>query len=303
MDERGWYPISPRMSVATTSFDLPGLHMHALIDGPASGEPVVLLHGFPELSESWRDVLPILAAAGLRAVAPDLRGYGGTDKPASGYDIETLARDVVNLARELGGRIHLVGHDWGGGIAYEVAARYPQLVKTLTAVNAPHPRAMSARAFRSRQVLRSWYMFFFQLPVVPERMLSHGGGARIPMLLRKGAVDPKHFTDERLAPYAKAFATPALVKPPLAYYRSAVRGLVRPSYWRASRTYPRIEAPFRLIWGTEDRALGLELTRGLEPYFVGTPDVVYLPGVGHSAPLEAPEKVGPAIVEHVKRAS
>jgi pimeloyl-ACP methyl ester carboxylesterase len=289
------------MSVVSTSFELPGLHVHALVDGPTSGQPVVLLHGFPELSESWRDVLPIVAAAGYRAIAPDLRGYGGTDKPKTGYDIGSLALDVVNLARVLGGPIHLVGHDWGGGVAYEVAARHPEVIRTFTAVNAPHPRAMSERAIKSRQIFRSWYMFFFQIPLLPERMLSHDHGARVPELLRRGAVDTKNFTAERLAPYARAFATPALVKPPLAYYRKAIRGLLRPTYWREGRSYPRIAAPFRLIWGTEDRALGVELTRDLDPYFTSAPDVVYLPGVGHSAPLEAPEKVGPAIVEHLKK--
>ncbi len=282
--------------VRSEGFDLPGLRVHALVAGDPAAPPVILLHGFPELSESWRDVLPLVAASGRRAIAPDLRGYGGTDKPKTGYDIETLAGDAAALIHACGGRADVVGHDWGGAIAFELAARHPEVVRTLTIVNAPHPRAMAERVFRPRQLVRSWYMFFFQLPWLPERMLSHHRGERLATLLRRGAVNPVNFTDARMAIYAAAFATPELARPPITYYRQAVRGLFRPR-----GDYPRIRAPFRLIWGTEDRALGLELTRGLEPYFEGKPDVVYLEGVGHSAPLEAPEKVAAAITQHLGR--
>jgi len=197
-------------SITSRSIPLPALRMQVLEAGPASGPLVLLLHGFPELSESWRDVLPRLGAEGFHAVAPDLRGYGGTDRPRSGYDIDTLAGDVVQLARYLqpGRPAHLVGHDWGGGIAYHVAAWHPDVVDRLAVVNCPHPSVMSKRVWWPPQLARSWYMFFFQLPLLPERLLSTRGGALVPWLIRRAMVDASRVSDERLAPYAAHFAHP-----------------------------------------------------------------------------------------------
>jgi len=179
--------------------------MQALEAGPSTGPLVLLLHGFPELSESWREVLPVLGAAGFHAVAPDLRGYGGTDRPASGYDMDTLARDIQQLAHHLqpGRPAHLVGHDWGGAIAYHVAAHHPDSVDRLAVVNCPPPSVMARRIWWPPQLVRSWYMFFFQLPLLPERLLSSNGGARVPQLIRRAMVDTSRATDERLAPSPK----------------------------------------------------------------------------------------------------
>ncbi len=178
-------PILPR------TIPLPGLRMQVLEAGPADGPLVILLHGFPELSESWREVIPMLAAAGYRAVAPDLRGYGGTERPENGYDLDTLANDVVELARHLqpDKPVHLVGHDWGGLIAYHVAATHPEVVDRLAVINAPHP-ATAPRFLLPQQALRSWYMLFFQLPFLPERLLTARGGALVPRLIKRALVDP-----------------------------------------------------------------------------------------------------------------
>lgn len=284
------------------SIPLPALRMQALEAGPATGPLVLLLHGFPELSESWRDVLPVLGAAGFHAVAPDLRGYGGTDRPPSGYDVDTLAGDIVQLARHLqpGRPAHLVGHDWGGAIAYHVAAWHPDVVDRLAVVNCPHPGVMAKRIWWPPQLVRSWYMFFFQLPVLPERLLSARGGAIVPRVIRRLLADGSRVSDERLAPYAAQFAQPEVARAAVDYYRQAVRGLFTPKGARRMlRQYPRIRAPFRLVWAEEDLALGRELTVGLEPYFERPPDVRYLPGVGHFAPLEAPERVAALLLEHL----
>jgi len=289
------------MSIVTSQrFALPQLGVHALVCGPERGTPVVLLHGFPELAESWREVMPIVARDGLRVVAPDLRGYGETDRPRDGYDLATLTGDVVALIDALGGVAHVVGHDWGGAIGYEVAARHPDRVLTLTAVNAPHPQVMARRAWQPAQLLRSRYMLFYQLPWLPERLLSRDHGRGLPARLRAGAVSLERLTDTRLAPYVAAFSTPARARPAIEYYRRAFRALLHPSYWRDARRYPRIRAPFRLIWGVEDRALGRELTVGLDGYFERPVDVQYLDGVGHCAPLEAPARVAALIAEHLR---
>lgn len=273
---------------------LNGLDMHLVMMGDHLAEPVVLLHGFPELAESWRDVMVGVAEAGFFVVAPDLRGYGGTSRPTTGYDIQTLAADVVALIDHVGGRVHLVGHDWGGAIAYEVAAYYPDRVRTLSIVNAPHPEVMARRVWQPRQLLRSWYMLFFQLPWIPERYVSRQRGQGVAARMRSSAVDPTRFTDERLAPYVAAFATPDHARPPVEYYRAAFRGLFRrrPN----GQGYPRIAAPCRLIWSLRDRALGPELTQHLEPHFCEPVDVHYLDDAGHCAPIEVPERVADLLV-------
>ncbi|WP_375770320.1 alpha/beta fold hydrolase [Archangium gephyra] len=287
-------PITPR------SIPLPGLRMQVLEAGPAEGPLVLLLHGFPELSESWREVLPRLAMAGFHAVAPDLRGYGGTDRPQEGYDLDTLANDIVQLARHLQPErpVYLVGHDWGGLIAYHVAALYPEVVERLAVVNAPHPEQMARELWKPGQLVRSWYIFFFQLPFLPEYLLSARGGALVPRLLRRAMVDPERVPPGRLAEYEANFSSREAARAAIDYYRMLFRRTVDPRRLRESRPYPRIRAPFLLIWGEQDAALRKQLTQGLEPYFERKPAVHCLPEEGHFVPLEAPEKVAALLIEH-----
>ncbi|WP_083680978.1 alpha/beta fold hydrolase [Archangium sp. Cb G35] len=287
-------PITPRL------VSLPGLRMQVLEAGPADGPLVLLLHGFPELSESWRDVLPRLAEAGFRAVAPDLRGYGGTDRPADGYDLDTLAGDVVQLARHLqpDRPVYLVGHDWGGAIAYHVAAMHPEVVERLAVVNAPHPERMTREIWKPGQLVRSWYIFFFQLPFLPELLLSARGGALVSRMLRREMVDPSRVPPGRLAEYEANFSSREAARAAIDYYRVAFRRSLDPRRLLESRPYPRIRAPFLLIWGERDAALRKQLTRGLEPYFERKPAVHYLPEEGHFVPMEAPEKVAALLIEH-----
>lgn len=288
--------------LASLSLSLPSLRMQALEAGPTHGPLVLLLHGFPELSESWREVLPVLGHAGFRAVAPDLRGYGGTERPKSGYDLDTLAGDIYQLARHLqpGRPVHVVGHDWGGAIAYHLAAFHPEVVDRLTVINAPHPAVMARRLWNPAQLARSWYMFAFQVPWLPERLLSRNEGAAVVRAIRRALVNPSRVPEERLARYAANLSHPEAARAAIAYYRSAIRGVLTP--WgvrRMLRDYPRIRAPFLLIWAEEDIALRRELTYDLEPWFEQPPQVRYLPGVGHFATLEAPEKVAALLLEHL----
>lgn len=276
------------------------LIVHSLALGDRNAKAVVLLHGFPEYSGSWQDVMPYLANAGFYAVAPDMRGYGGTDKPDTGYDIDTLALDVVKMIRALKrDRVHLIGHDWGGAIAYHVAAMHPEVVEKLAVVNCPHPAIMGKRMWHPAQLRKSWYMFAFQVPGLAERALSRNNGALVPRMLRSAAIDKRNFTRERLAPYAENFSDPRTARSALAYYREMFRHNLRPSKIARMARYPKIHAPFRLVWGEEDVALRKELTYDMDPYFSSKVDVKYLPGVGHFAPIEAPEKVGPLLAEHL----
>jgi pimeloyl-ACP methyl ester carboxylesterase len=286
--------------LATLSLSLPSLRMQALEAGPAHGPLVLLLHGFPELSESWREVLPLLGAAGFRAVAPDLRGYGGTDRPRYGYDLDTLSADIYQLARHLqpGRPVHVVGHDWGGAIAYHLAARHPEVVDRLVVINCPHPGVLARRMWKPSQLARLSYMLFFQIPWLPEKKLSENGGAVIPRLIRRALVNKSRVPEERLRSYAENFAKPGAARAALAYYRTAIRGAVTPWGMRTLRkSFRRIRAPFLLLWGEEDIALERHLTYDMERYFEHPPQVRYLPGVGHFVPLEAPEVVAETLRE------
>ncbi len=277
------------------------LRLHVLEAGPENGPVIVLLHGFPEFSESWRDVMHLLADAGFHAIAPDLRGYGESDKPAHGYDLDTLSSDVAGLIERVtsDGRAHVVGHDWGGAIAYHLAAMHPERVLTLTVANAPHPRAMLRELRHPRQLLRSWYILFFQLPLVPEWLLTRRGGVVVSNTLRRAVVDPSRLPPERLRRFAEAFIRPNVAPCALAYYRQGARGFLH-GLNGARRPFPRIQAPFRLIWGVKDKALGPALTLGLEPYFERRPEVDYLPEAGHFTPLEAPDRVASSILAHIR---
>ncbi|HLM44759.1 MAG TPA: alpha/beta fold hydrolase [Myxococcaceae bacterium] len=287
-------PILPR------TIPLPGLRMQVLEAGPADGPLVILLHGFPELSESWREVIPMLAAAGYRAVAPDLRGYGGTERPENGYDLDTLANDVVELARHLqpGRPVHLVGHDWGGLIAYHVAATHPEVVDRLAVINAPHPAVFARDIWKPAQLLSSWYIFFFQLPYLPERLLSARKGALVSRLLRRAMVDSERVPPGKLAEYEANFSTLEAARAAINYYRQGFRRTMSRRGMHEMRSYPRIRAPFLLIWGEQDAALRKTLTKGLGRYFELRPVVHYLPEEGHFVPLEAPEKVAALLIEH-----
>ena len=291
---------SPR--ITSRHLQLPHLRLHLLEAGPRQGPLVLLLHGFPEGAESWREVMLDLATAGLRAVAPDLRGYGGSDVPSGGYDLDTLAEDVLALAEALrpGQRVNVVGHDWGGVIAYHLGMYYPERLARLAVVNAPHPAVMARRIWQPDQLLRSSYMFLFQLPWLPERFLSANRGRRVARLIRGSLVHPERVGRGQLARFANSFSRPEVARAAVGYYRSAFRAALAPGALR--RTFsrpPPIRAPFQLIWGERDGALGHHLTEHLAPYFSGPFDMRYLPDVGHFAPLEAPELVSAALVEHL----
>ena len=282
-----------------------GVRMRALAAGPESGPLVVLLHGFPELGRSWRNQLPALGAAGYRAVAPDQRGYGDTDLHGP-YDVGTLARDVVELVRALGReRATLVGHDWGGAVAWRVAREYPEVVERLAALNCPPPEVL-VRMLRSSlgQLRRSWYMLFFQLPRLPERRLSRDGAAVVARALVGGSHVRSAWPAEELDLYQAAFARPGRAKAAIDWYRAAFRRALRP---RGRRPLPLVSVPTLVLWGVEDRFLGLELVdRGrLSEVFVpgNEPEIVLIESAGHFVQNEAPQRVNEELLRWLGPAS
>jgi len=277
-----------------------GISFRALAEGPADGPLAILLHGFPELAISWKRQLPALAAAGMRAVAPDLRGYGGTEQQGP-YDLRTLCADVAGLVRALGReRASIIGHDWGAAIAWGTAFLEPQVVERLTVMNCPHPAVM-ARALLTnpRQLLRSWYMFAFQIPLLPQLLLSRDRAAAVARALRGGSTIRSVWTDEALEPYREAFAQPGAAKAAIGYYRAA---LLHPSIVRDAKARP-IRAPTKIIWGADDRFLGRELIArsAMHPYFAegNLPQIELIEGAGHFVQNEASERVNDALVRWV----
>jgi len=267
--------------------DLGTVSLNAIVQG--EGSTVILLHGFPESSWAWRHQIPALARR-FRVVAPDLRGYGESDRPAGvdAYRMAHLVDDVERLIRHFGAeRAHVVGHDWGGAIAWAFAALRPRLIDRLVVMNAPHPTHFARRLFRNpRQLLRSWYMLFFQLPRLPEAFALRDPARTIARVFRGAAVDRRNFTRESLAPFVEALAEPGALTAALNYYRAAGRDMA------AGRVVPlpRIDAPTMLVWARNDVALGNELTVGLEPY-VANLRIEYIPRCGHFVQQEQPDRV------------
>jgi len=268
------------------------LRFHVTSCEPAGGGErlALFLHGFPECAYSWREQLPLLARLGWRAWAPDLRGYGESDRPphVEDYAIERLLDDVSGLIRASGAReTLLVGHDWGGVIAWFFAMRRPEEIARLCVMNLPHPACMERAFRRGRQLLRSWYVLFFQLPWLPEKLLSAGDYRAIRQAFVGMAIDKSRFPDEVLQVYRDNAARPGALTAMINYYRAMVRGGGRR---QTALGFPRIEVPTLMIWGEQDAALGIETTYGTEQH-VADLTLRYLPGVSHWVQQEAPEKV------------
>ncbi len=265
-----------------------GVKLAVLLEGE-SGPPVLLLHGFPESSHMWRQHMEPLARQGFRVIAPDMRGYGDSDKPRAVRDYKSarLVQDLVELVRALGHtRVHVVGHDWGGIVAWHFAARHPEIVDRLVILNAPHPSLMlRALLTKPAQRRRSWYVFFFQLPLLPERGLTKRG--TMGRILRGSSVHPEAFSDEDIAHYEASARAPGAARGMLAYYRAALRGI--------ESKLPRIERPTLVLWGMEDQALGSELLDGLERE-VKDVTIERFPGISHWIVDEAPERVREKVV-------
>jgi pimeloyl-ACP methyl ester carboxylesterase len=299
MSDLDYFPEGTRIEEAR----LPsGLKMRWYERGPAQAPVVLCLHGFPELAVSWRAQLAGLGDR-YRVVAPDMRGYGGTDAPArvADYRLPLLCHDVIELIDVLGDEpVHLVGHDWGGAVAWEMAQHHPDRLRTLAVLNCPPVQMLMREVLRNpRQLRRSWYMLLFQLPRFPEWWIGRDPERTMRAMFRGAAVQREVFTAEVLAPYVRQVRERGL--PGVHYYRAAPRpSLVLPGS-AASRPAP-IDVPTRLIWGLGDSALGPWFAAP-ERYqaFVRDFDRVVIEEAGHWVQQEAPERVNAALAEHFQR--
>jgi pimeloyl-ACP methyl ester carboxylesterase len=269
-----------------------GLRLHFVEAG--RGPLVLLLHGFPEFWYCWRHQVPALAASGFRAVAPDLRGYNESDKPPGvrNYHLDRIVDDVAGLAAHLGAaRAHVVGHDWGGVVAWRLAMRYPGLVERLVVLNAPHPAAVLRERGNLAQRLRSWYILFFQLPLLPEFLIQAGDFALLERMLRRQPVHSSAFDRDDLRLYKRALSRPGALTATLNWYRASRRyfketfGDVRP-----------ISAPTLLLWGERDPYLGVCFTEGLERW-VQDLRVERWPDSSHWVQNDVPDRVSQRLIE------
>ena len=278
-----------------------GVRLHYVTAGPEDGDLVVLLHGFPEFWYSWRNQIPALVEEGYRVAALDMRGYNESEKPqdVESYEIEDLVGDVVGFIDHLGEEsAHVVSHDWGGAVAWALGIAQPEAIDKLVVMNAPHPAAF-ARNLDLDQLKRSWYVLFFQIPMLPEWLLTADDGQLVGDLFRDQAADPDAFSEDDIERYKAAFTKPGAATGAINYYRSYVRAIAEPMARSAIPVVGQFfdppgseEIPVEtlLLWGEQDDALGVDLSMGLDEW---VPDIQVerYPEASHWVQCDAPEQV------------
>lgn len=257
--------------------------------GPEEGRVVIVLHGFPEDRHCWDAVGAALTGAGYRLLAPDQRGYspGARPKGRRSYAMSELDADVLALADAAGAdRFDVVGHDWGGAVAWDLAGRNPDRVRTVTVLSTPHPRAFQASMLRSSQLFHSWYMAFFQIPRIPEAGFRARGGRQMEASLRRSGLDPSSASR-----YAARFAEPGAMTGPVNWYRAVAFGARSPT--------PLVQVPSLYIWSDNDRFLTRKAAELTARYVTGPYRFEVLAGDSHWLPTGAPEKVSGLLLDHL----
>lgn len=261
-----------------------GVRLHYVTQG--EGPLLLLLHGFPEFWYSWRHQLPALADR-YQVVAPDLRGYNDSDKPAdvAAYAMPELVKDVLGIMQTLGnGRCRLVGHDWGGAIAWQVAYAHPDRIDQLAVLNMPHPARFLEGLRQPDQLLRSAYIAFFQLPVLPELLFQLNDFQAIAQAFQGMARRPEAFSEADIEAYKNAFAKRGALTGGLNYYRN----LLRPDLM--GRSWGVLDVPTLMIWGEDDIPLSKALSYGTEQY-VRDFRIRYIPNCSHWVQQDQPDLV------------
>ncbi len=280
---------SPRSCRVETN----GIHLHTVQAGPETGPLVLLLHGFPEFWYGWRKQIPALADAGYRVWVPDQRGYNLSDKPPAiaAYNLDTLALDIVGLMDAAGvEQAYVVGHDWGAAVAWWLGIKHAHRVRRLAILNVPHPAVMR-RYMRTHlsQLRKSWYMFFFQIPRLPEYLLGRRNHEVMVRMLRSTA-RPDAFTEEDFRTYRQAWSRPGALTGMIHWYRAMFQ---RPP---APATSYRVPVPVRIIWGRQDPVLEWPLAP-LSLDLCDQGEVHWIHGATHWLQHEEAEEVNGALLE------
>ncbi|MEB2334855.1 MAG: alpha/beta hydrolase [Anaerolineaceae bacterium] len=272
------------------------IRLHVVQAGPKSGAPVMLLHGFPEFWYGWRKQIPALVAAGYRVIAPDQRGYNLSAKPKDkeAYRVSALVDDVLGLIAALGyEKINLVGHDWGGGVAWTLAATHPQKLHKLAILNSPHPTVY--RRFLRRdpdQIRRSWYWLFFQLPRLAEAALSADEYRALVRSLR-GSSGGSQLTQEEMRQYKEAWSQPGALTAMLNWYRAAFQSppAMLPDEHIAVRTL--------MMWGVKDPALTHRLAR-LSMDYCDDGNLIFFPESTHWVQHDSADEVNHYLIDFLQ---
>lgn len=267
-----------------TEYGNDGLVFDVRDEGPIDGTPIVLLHGFPQRASSWDAVVPYLHELGARTFAPDQRGYSPRARPRRrrDYRAPALISDVHALVTAIGEPVHLVGHDWGAAGAWGVAARHPDALVTLTAVSVPHPAAFTRAMVRSSQILKSYYIALFQLPFLPEWLLSRRGGIGEWLLRNSG------MTTEMLEAYYEEMVDDGAMAGALAWYRALPLTSIR--------SFPStVSVPTTLIWSDQDIAITRKAVDLTERFVTGDYQLEVMDGSSHWLPNEEPAELAALI--------
>lgn len=268
-----------------------GLTFDVTDAGPPDGEVIVLLHGYPETRASWDGVIPALADAGYRVLAPDQRGYSPRARPRGrrAYRMECLMDDVIALANAAGAdRFHVVGHDWGGGVAWGLATWHAERLFSVVSLATPHIRAMLRAMATGTQGLRSWYMFFYQLPVLPELGVTTSWGRR----MFRRTLQRSGLSESRIDEYIEVLNEPGAATAAVNWYRAlpfGPRGATQP-----------VQVPTLYVYGDRDFALGRKAADLTARYVSGPYRFEVLEGVSHWIPEEVPERVANLVLEHAR---
>jgi len=272
-----------------------GIKLHVVQAGPKSGVPVVLLHGFPEFWYGWRHQIPALVEAGCRVIVPDQRGYNLSDKPngVKSYGVFTLVNDIIGLIDALGyEKVNLVGHDWGAITAWTLANKYPERLQRLSIMNAPHPAVMKRFLQRDlEQFRRSWYVFFFQLPWLPEAGMKQDNWRGAERALR-GSGKIHTFTDEDIVKYKEAWSQLDAMTSMINWYRASLR------YQLPMLKAPRIKVPTLMMWGMKDFALSHRMARPSMDY-VDEENLILFPEATHWVQHDAAEEVNHYLIDFI----
>lgn len=258
---------------------------------------VVLLHGWPEFWYTWRNQIPVLAEK-FTVVAPDLRGFNLSDKPKgiSNYKMDVVAKDIAELIDKLGfEKAYIVGHDWGGAISWAFAALYPQLTEKLVVMNCPHPLEMIIGLKKPKQLLKSWYIFYHQLPFLPELIYKNSLRLFFKQFMRGWMIHKEKFTDEDLNEFVKAFKQKNAMSRSLNYYRAMVQK--KPNKIILKN---KIQAPTLLIWGEDDKALGIEMTYNTKKRIDAPLEIKYVKNCSHWIQNDCPDEVNKHLMEFLK---
>ncbi|BAS58290.1 MULTISPECIES: alpha/beta fold hydrolase [Leptolyngbya] len=272
------------------------IRLHYVTQG--EGELVLLLHGFPEFWYSWRYQIPALAKH-FKVVVPDLRGYNDSEKPKSGYDLDTLSTDVRSLIERLGySRAHIVGHDWGGAIAWRLAQQFPNFIDRLALLSAPHPQRFAKDLLSNLdQLRRSWYVLAFQVPNLPEWLIQLNLREFVRNMFQEQAVRKGAFTQEQIQQYQAALQKPGALAAAVNSYRQL---FLSGNWIDWMRSPDPISVPTLVLWGDEDSILSPKLMDGIEQWISAPFQFKLIPHCGHWIQQEAPQTVNRELLQFLR---